>query len=323
MSMPGSKIGSVIVMGAVCSVFFCPPTVQAQAKLEYKFPEGKKLTYKTTSRARQVLNISGTNLEVIRREMKVWSRSVGKRKEDSTLPIEEKVDSLRVEYTFPGETKLVFDSSKPEIKIDDPQLAFLGDIFKLESEISFTVLLDDQKKLKAIEGTEKLKQRAEKLSDPIARAEIYEELTAERLKRKFEQMLRRLPDVPARTGEPWERSETLEINGKTFTTRKKYEYQGTEKKGDKTLDKISCKTLEVKYDQDPKSKLPLKVDKSNLKVDSSEGTILFNRDEGLLVSATEKIRMKGNMTYLGGGGTQGGGFDLAYDSNTQLEPAAK
>ena len=38
--------------------------------------------------------------------------------------------------------------------------------------------------------------------------------------------------------------------------------------------------LEVKYDQDPKSKLPVKVVKSDLKVESSEGTILFDREEG-------------------------------------------
>ena len=102
------------------------------------------------------------------RETKVWTRSVGKRRSDSTLPIEEKVEFLRDEYTFPGGIKLTLDSSDPKIKIDNPELTFLGDVFKLESTIAYTVVLDGETKVKAIEGTEKLKEKAEKLDDPIA-----------------------------------------------------------------------------------------------------------------------------------------------------------
>ena len=133
-----------------------------------------------------------------------------------------------------------------------------------------------------------------------------------RLKAKFEQAIHNFPDVPARTGEPWERTEILEINGKTFTVRKKYEYRGTEKKGDKTLEKISSKVLEVKYDQDPKGKLPVKVVKSDLKVESSDGTMLFDREEGHVVSASDRIRIKGNMTYSGGGVDQTGAVRLEF-----------
>ena len=39
-------------------------------------------------------------------------------------------------------------------------------------------------------------------------------IATDRLKAKFEQAIRSLPDVPAKTGEPWERTELLEINGK-------------------------------------------------------------------------------------------------------------
>jgi Family of unknown function (DUF6263) len=297
-----------------------PRTVDAQVKLEYKFPEGQKLTYKTTSRARQVLTFGGNNINVSKRETKVWSRSVGKRNGDSTLPIEEKVLSLRVEYNFPDGHNLTLDSSEPQFKIEDRQLAFLGDVVKLESQIAYTVLLDNQKKLKAIAGTEKLKERVRKIEDPVVREELNSEIGDQRLKRKFEQVLLGLPDAPAKSGEPWERTELLEINGKAFTVRKKFEYQGTEKKGDKTLDKISCKLLDAKYDVDPDGKLPMKVTKSDLKVESSEGSILFDRESGHVASATERFRLKGNMTYTGGGGDQAGGFELSFDSNTQLQP---
>jgi len=47
----------------------------------------------------------------------------------------EKVQFLRNEYTFPGGIKADPDSSDPKIKIDNQDLTFLGDVFKLESTI--------------------------------------------------------------------------------------------------------------------------------------------------------------------------------------------
>jgi hypothetical protein len=324
MTFQCARGGVVATLGVACLAVLCAQTAQAQVKLEYKFPEGKKLTYKTTSRARQVLTfMNNQEKESILRGTKIWTRSVGKRRGDSTLPIEEKVEFLRDEYTFPGGIKLTLDSSDPKIKIDNRELIFLGDVFKLESSMAYGIVLDKETKVKAIEGTEKLKEMAGKLDDPIASEEFQSEIGNDRLKTKFEQSIHNFPDVLVRTGEPWERTEILDINGKTFTVRRKYEYRGSEKKGDKTLEKIGFKVVEVKYDQEPMSKLPVKVVKSDLKVESSDGTILFDREEGHVVSSSDRIRIKGNMTYSGGGVDQAVPFDLNIDSNTQLQPATK
>jgi hypothetical protein len=67
----------------------------------------------------------------------------------------------------------------------------------------------------------------------------------------------------------------------------------------------------------------VKVVKSNLKVESSDGTILFDREDGHVVSVNDKVRIKGEMTYSGGGVEQSGPFDLTFDTNMQLKPAAK
>jgi Family of unknown function (DUF6263) len=324
MTFRSARSGFVAILVVACLAALWSQTAQAQVKLEYKFPEGKKLTYKTTSRVRQVLTfMNNQEKESVMRETKVWTRSVGKHRGDSTLPVEEKVQFLRDEYTFPGGFKLTLDSSDPNIKVDNRELTFLGDVFKLESAIVYTAVLGKETKVKAIEGIEKLKEKAEKLADSIAREEFQNEIGADRLKTKFEQSIHNFPDTLARTGEPWERTEILAINGTTFSVRKKYEYRGTEKKGDKTLEKIGFKVLEVKYDQDPKSNLPVKVVKNDLKVESSEGTILFDREEGHVVSASDKIRVKGKMTYSGGGVDQAVPFDLNFDANTQLQPATK
>ena len=314
----------IITLGAACLAPFWSQNAQAQVRLEYKFPEGKKLTYKTTARVRQVLTfMNNMAKESVLRETKVWTRSVGKRRADLTFPIEEKVEFLRHEYTFPGGTKLTLDSAGPKPKINDPALNFVGDVFKLESALAYAVVLDEKAKVKGIEGTGQLKERAEKLESPIAREEFQNEIGTDRLTTKFEQAIHNFPDGPVRTGEPWERTEVLEINGKTFTVRKKYEYRGTEKKGDKTLEKVACKVLEVKYGQDSKSTLPVKVVKSDLKVESSDGTILFDREQGHVVGSSDRIRIKGNMTYSAGGVDQPAQFNLTLDVNTQLQSATK
>ena len=230
----------------------------------------------------------------------MWPARSASVADDSTMPDrgEGRIAARRI-LRFPGGINLTLDSSDPNTKIDNPELTFLGDVFKLESEIAYTVVLDDQNKVKAIEGTEKLLEKAEKLADPIARDEFASQLGptgSRQSSSKRSATCRTSWPAPASPGSGPRSSKS------TATRRSRSEevrVRGTEKKGDKTLDKISCKVLEVKYDQDPKGKSPLKVVKSDLKVESSEGTILFDREEGHVVSSSDKIRIKGNMTFSG------------------------
>jgi len=314
-----TRLGLVVAVGVSCLVLFWSQTVQAQVKLEYKYPEGTKLTYKSTSKTQQTLTLMGMGIETKQDATVVKSLSVGKKRPDSTLPIEDKVESLRVEMSFPG-GNLVYDSSDPNVKIDNPALAFLGDVFKLTSQAAYTIVLDEHHKVKAVEGTEKLFEKADKL-DAMAKDAIRSSLEPDKLKAKFVQDHASLPEVLARPGEPWERTEVLAEGGQTFTFRKKYEYLGTEKKGEKTLDKISSKATAVDLKQDPESKSPLKLLKSDLKIESSEGTMLFDRDAGCVVDAKGRTRIKGSLTLSAGGQELPADVDLTLEIHTELQPA--
>ena len=305
-----------------CLALLWSQTTQAQVKLEYKFPEGAKLTYKTKTKTCQVLTLMGNEIESEEDATTVTSRTVGKRRGDSSLPIEEKVESLRLALSYPGGINVHYDSSDPNVKIDNPELAFLGDVFKLASQTAYTVVLDDKNKVKAIEGTERLLEKTEKI-DEKAQEIIKGQLESQKLKTRFEQALQILPDILARPGEPWERTELLEAGGQTFTFRKKYEYAGTEKKGDKTLDKITSKIIEVAYKQDPDTKSPLKVKKSNLKIESSAGTILFDREAGRAVSTKGKTHIKGDMTFAVNDMELAGALDLKIDVDSELQPLGR
>jgi hypothetical protein len=318
----GGQVG-LAFLGVACLALVWTQAVQAQVKLEHKYPEGEKLTYKTTSKTHQTLTLMGMEIETTDDRSMMVSRTTGKRRGDSTLPVERKVESLRAELSLPGGVTLKYDTTDPNAKIDNPGLAFLGDIFKLAGEVVYTIVLDDHNKVKAIEGTEKLQEKTEKL-DPQARDLIRSTFESDKLKKSFEQESQILPDVLARQGEPWERTQVVEIGGgQTLTFRKKYEYLGTEKKGDKTLDKIGNKVLEVKYNIDADSNLPLKAVKSNLKADSSEGVILFDREAGHVVSSRDKVRIKGDMTFSANGMDLPATLDLSIESEVELQPSAK
>ena len=252
------------------------------------------------------------------------SRTVGKRRGDSTVPVLEKVESLRFDLSFPGGIDVTYDSSDPNTKIDNPAVEFLNEVFKLAGEITYTIVLDDQNKVKAIEGTEKLLEKADKLS-PEARDSIRGDVEPDKLRKDFEQEVGRLPDVLARAGESWERTEVVDIgNGQSLTFQKKYEYAGTEKKGDKTLDKITSKTTNAELKQDPDANAQLRLKKSAVKVESSDETILFDRELGQVVSAQATIRIKGeDMTFSADGKDLPGALDLTIETNIELQPAAK
>ena len=72
----------------------------------------------------------GMEIETNEERSVVTSQSTGKRRSDSTLPVERKVESLRAEMSLPGGINVKYDTTDPNAKIDDPNFAFLGRYFQ-------------------------------------------------------------------------------------------------------------------------------------------------------------------------------------------------
>ena len=200
--------GVVATVGVGLLAMAATPAARAQVKLEYKFPEGQTLTYKTNSKINQVMTINGMEVPTEVEQTIVTSRTTGKRAADSSLPVQQKVEAFRTEMSLPGNMQINYDSKQPDAKIDNPQLEFLGDVFKLAAEAAYTVVLDDKNKVKAIEGAEKLQEKADKLN-PAVRDSIRSRFSADKLKAEFEESHGDMPEVLARPGEPWERTVTI------------------------------------------------------------------------------------------------------------------
>ena len=136
MEIRRAGVGVVAAVGVGLLAMAAAPAARAQVKLEYKFPEGKTLTYKTTVKANQVMTIGGMEIPVEGQETVVSSQIIGKRAGDTSLPVQHKIDSMRAELSLPGGIQITYDSKDPDAKIDNEQLKFLEDLFKLASEIT-------------------------------------------------------------------------------------------------------------------------------------------------------------------------------------------
>jgi len=308
---------------ALVLVAVLAPHARAQVKLEYKFPEGTKSLFQTNAKVHQILSIMGQDIETEADEAVVTSSSIGKRNADGTLPIAQKVESIRSQLSLPGGNNVTFDSANPDAKIENPQLAFLGDVYRALVGVGYTVVLDDKNKVKFVEGTEGFAAKIEALEGPAALA-LKGRLSAEKIKREWEQHHANLPEVLARKGEPWEHTQTSDIGGdQTLTFRKRYDYLGPVTVDGKSLEKIDVRAVSVKYEMDPNSASPLKVTKSDLKIDSSEGTLLFDRETGQIVDSKEKTRIKGDLTLTAGGKELPSTLDLTFDTSGQRDPKGK
>src|SRR4051794_17701366 len=95
---------ALVIVGSVV------PTAQAQAqvKLEHKFPEGTSSSFRTTSKTHQILSIMGMDIETEAEESVVTNSTVGKRNPDGTLPVAQKIVSIRSQLALPGGINVSF-----------------------------------------------------------------------------------------------------------------------------------------------------------------------------------------------------------------------
>lgn len=284
-------------------------------KLEHKYPEGSKVTEQKTVHVHQVLTLAGMDVETDVDQVITTKQTVKPRKADGSTPIEVEFSSMKVHMALPGGVSIDFDSADPPKDVD-PQYKFFTDAFKALSGARYTFTVDARGKVQSVEGSQSILDKANDL-DPKAGELLQSRLSPETLKRAWEQDSDRIPDILVRPGEPWTRSEVLDLGmGQTMTFGRKFEYAGTVEKDGKTLDKIQFQATGVTYAQAPDPKSPVSVDKSDLKIKSSAGTLLFDRDAGRVVESTESTRITGSLTLTVNGMAIPADLDLTLEESS-------
>ena len=285
----------------------------AEVKLELKYTPGTTSTTQTESTTKQVLTLAGMDIETDVSQFLISTSTNGKRNADGTLAVIDKIDKLQSNLSLPGGIKLTFDSGDPDKKADNALLEPLLDVFRVMVKSQTTTLLDKDNRIQSIEFSD---NPADKVGD-----DYKSQFDPEKRKKSAESERNILSDKPVKPGDVWTHTSESDLGGgQILTLETRYEYLGTVEKSGKTFDKISTKSTTVVYAMDPNSNSPLKIKSSELKIASSAGTILFDRDKGAIVESISKLKIEGDLKTEINGMELPAKLSLTIESKSSLQP---
>jgi hypothetical protein len=183
-----------------------------------------------------------------------------------------------------------FDSNSPDASTAPAGLEGLDAMFKAMSTAKWIATFNDKPELESIEF----------LDEPFANLDeaTKKEVSADRFKQEYVIQFGRFPGKPVSVGDKWTRTEELQIGaGQTLAFEKEFEYLGTEESSGRTFDRIGVKSLSIKYAIGDGSPLPFKLDDSDLKIASSEGVMLYDRELKTITNTSEKVTIEGPLTF--------------------------
>lgn len=298
-------------------------TASAQVKLEFKFPENQKYRVEETVLVDQVMTINGMEVPT-KSEQTITSRmAMGAKRADGSVPVTQTVDTIKMQLDLPGGISMSIDSEDKGAPPADelPQLKPLRDTVKAIAGSSFVVVMGKDGKVAAIEGTEDAVKHAEGLDPQVAEA-LKKRFDIGQLKQASEEQFGVFPETLVRPGETWVKKQTMNIgSGQTLTFERKYEYLGTEDRDGRKLDKVAVKATSVNYAMDASGgDGQVSIPKSDLKVDSSDGTIFFDRELGRIVESKINTRIVGDMTIVIQGMELESKLDLKLGTESAIKP---
>ncbi len=305
------RFGSVLTLGLLATGWTA--TADAQVKLEVKQVEGRKTVVHTNLKVKQTLTLAGMPLETESDRFLISSVNTGKPDSDGKIRVAQKIDKLSLNLKLPGGTSLSFDSDDPGKKADNPQLEPIMQLLRASAKAEPTLVHDKSGKIVAVEGLDKA---ADGLPE-----ELKDEFNEERAKKNANQELDRLPSDAVKPGDKWSKNSDMNLgSGQVMSFTTEYTYVGEVKDGTKTLDKIEAKATAVSYGLEATSKLPFKVNKSDLKVSETAETMLFDRAAGQWHSVKSKVRIQGDIELAINGQNLPGKLDLTIEADVLRQP---
>ncbi len=296
-------------VGAI--VFFCAASMaSAQVTLQRKFVEGSQYARSVDVRSKQTMSIQGMNLESSSQQNMVVRSTIGRRDADGVLRVENRVESMQQQIKAPGLGEVSFDSVNPEKATE----SVLTPLLKAASQASWTLVLDRENQVVAVEGKDKaFAGLDEKLRDAVKGTN-----DPEYLKQATALEFSRVPSKPLKVGDTWEQTAPLRLDSaQSLTFKKKYTYKGIVEKEGRQLHQIDVEATDVKLAMEPTGPLMIKLLKSELKLASSQGTLYFDAELGQVVMDSQTNQIKGSITLGVAGQELPAEFDLTLETSTQ------
>jgi hypothetical protein len=289
----------------------CSPAL-AQVKLEHKLAESKTTRSEVTSRTTQKLTIAGMEIDTESDARTTVKVTTGKRDDGGHLKAQTKVEGLQLTVKVQG-TDYVFDSSNPD-NAGGSALEILRPLHKAILQRVTTSTHDKDNKIVQIEFDQ---DPLNGLSDD-SRKLFKSQFDVENIKATANQELDRISSEPVKTGDSWERTSKLNLEGgQTMTMTTRYTYLGETEKNGRKLDKIETKVLSVDYGLAADSSLPLMLKSSDLKTSDSKGELLFDREAGEIVYSSSTLHITGDILFAANNVDLPAKLDLKIESSSQ------
>jgi hypothetical protein len=264
--------------GAALLVLALTGSAFAEEALTWKFKEGETIYIETVNTQKQTVTTAGKK-QVQDLDITSVNRFTVKKTDKDGTVLEQKIESINLKSNPPLPTELS--------KLN----ALKGS--------TLTVTLDPTGKVTKLEGYEQMIRSAvPSANDPVGRM-IQVVMSEQSVKQALNETFNFLPAKPANKGDTWKRESTVPLGPfGTITTENNYTYQGPGKDGDEIAVKPTVSYTPPKAAE---STLPFQIAKGELKMDSAQGTIVFDNKAGKLVRQDLTFTVKGTLTIEAGG----------------------
>lgn len=245
---------------------------QAQVKLEWKFAPNTHVTTVDVLNLTAKVQINGQNVE-IGGDTRMTRKHEFLVPAESLSPVKISLAAAAVSARADGQN-FTFDSAIPAAKSGNPE--FDKEVETLQALIgnALTYQLAADGKVSRVEGI----QAAISKAPAEAAKGLEEQLQEQRLKDQFEQQIRLVPDTPVNVGDTWKRLEQVPVQGgSTLAVDREYKYVGPVIKDGRSVDHIGVKDESVTIVLG-QNNIGLTLKESALKIDTSEGTMYFDRE---------------------------------------------
>lgn len=300
---------------AIALVMLSSLSAEAQVTLKHKNPENTTTTTTVKTETKQVLTIAGMDIDTNASQTIVAEGKSGARADDGTIELHEKVKSMIVDATYPGGSRIQYDSSK-ENTPTGTQFDFMIDLLDVLSATESVIKLDRNNRCLSIKLTQEGLDDLPEESQAIVAGQMDTEYLVSAQNLRFKE----IPATPLKAGDSWMVEFPMRLGGgQSLEMDRKMVYKGQQMTAaGRKLHVLSGEVTAAKLVQDADSESPVKISGSELTVKSSTIQILFDNQMGRIVRSTSKIHVAGDIKLDINGMELPGNLDLSLNISTSV-----
>lgn len=279
----------ILLASLAAFAFLClAGSAEAQTTLRMKFTKGQTNSYEMIQEMKIAQTIAGKNIDMEMKQTMEFSQTVDDVLADGNARMTTKF--TRVKMAMKGPVEVDIDSAAENAADDNPVAGIMSGLVKTLAKVRFEATIKPTGELIDVKIPEELVKEFRNIPGSAQMGDMFSE---QGLKQMMSQSSISFPKEPVKVGDSWNQMTNVKLPFGKMSGDMKLTYQGTEKVGDKTFQKIGCVT-KVAFAEDEKAQLTMK-----LTSQKADGHFLFDNDQGRLQESAVNQTMEMTVGFLG------------------------